>query len=230
MKVLQRTFILAAIFGALSLGSTAVAQTTETTETPGQPDVPIEKPEKPDVSKDDATTAPKPLEKPKTTAELRDRITFLLSGYEFFPTRDDLDRLASADEVTEVLIDLVQDDDASVMHRLRAVDALGYYDSPRVAAFLRKLTRGAEEAGFQANARHSALMQHHAITALARSKRGESVSDLEPFLAGSDLQLKLTAIVALGKHGKDDGRERLRTLVESDDNKHVQREARKFLK
>jgi HEAT repeat protein len=183
--------------------------------------------ETPDSGKSDPVG---PLAKPTTTEELRKRVTFLLSGYEFFPTRDDLDRVGAPADVVAVLVDIVGDEDASAMHRLRAVDALGFYELPQVAGFLRKLTRGAKAADLKASARHSSLLQHHAITALARSQNNKSVPDLEVFLDGKDLQLKLTAIVALGKHGKVDGRERLKQLVKSDDNKLVQREAKKYLR
>jgi hypothetical protein len=179
------------------------------------------------------TAAPTPKtdtqDKPDTQS-LRERVEFALSGYEYFPTRDDLDKIGDPADVAAVLQDIVRDADASAMHRLRAVDALGFYDLPQVADFLRSLTQGAKAADIEASARHGVLMQHHAITALARSQRGKSVGDLEQFLTGSDLQLKLTAIVALGKHGREDGRERLRTLVASDDDRLVQREAKKYLK
>lgn len=221
-----------AIFVASILLAAPLA--AQTTDAPSGPEVPVTQPAgDPDVS---ATPSPNPVERPAMPArpanpdELRERIVFLLSGYEFFPTRDDLDQAGEPAAVAAILIDLVRDKDARGMHRLRAVDALGFYELPRAAGFLRSLTRGAAAADLEASARHSALMQHHAITALARSQRGESVAALEPFLVGDDLQLKLTAVVALGKHGKDPGRERLRALLASDDNQHVQREARKFVR
>ncbi len=224
--LIRNTLVAAALFAA----TPAVAQDSGATNAPP---VPVGQAAPSTGTTDTADAKPaldKVVPRPKTTEELRQRITFLLSGYEFFPTRDDLDKAGDPSAVAAVLQDIVRDQDATAMHRLRAVDALGFYDLPQVAGFLRKLTRGAKAAEVSASARHSSLMQHHAITALARSQRDESVTDLEPFLAGSDLQLKLTAIVALGKHGKDNGRQRLRTLIESDEHRLVQREARKYLK
>lgn len=220
---MKRTILTLLVLAITSLSTAAMAQ--EAGEVGTAPQLPVgTTPVKVDET-------PKPaVEKPKTTADLRKRVTFLLSGYEFFPTRDDLDKTGSPADVIAVLEDIVRDADAKAMHRLRAIDALGFYEEDAAADLLRDLTQGTEAAKVEASARHSALMQHHAITALARSQREKSVTDLEPFLAGSDLQLKLTAVVALGKHGKDAGRDRLRTLVESDSNELVQREAKKYLR
>lgn len=231
MKDRKIILAFAALIAALGLASSASAQTADL---PNGPTIPAgeaadDKVEPVTSATPVDPTAP-PETGPQTPEEMRERLIFLLSGYEFFPSRDDLDKVGGADEIVSILVDIVRDADGTAMHRLRAVDALGFYDEPAAAQFLRKLVKGAKAAGVEASARHSVLMQHHAITAIARSQRDEAVADLEPFLVGSDLQLKLSAVVALGKHGKDDGRERLRALIESDDNKHVQREARKYLR
>lgn len=161
----------------------------------------------------------------------RERVTFLLSGYEFFPTRADLDAVAPAAEVSAILRDMATQADGRPTQRLRAVDALGFYDDEASVSLLKSLVTSEPKEGLsRRELRTAGLMRHHAITAYVRSQRGASAELLEPILAGDDVQLTLTAIHALGKHGSDEGRAALATLKANTTNKVLLRELAKWVK
>lgn len=174
---------------------------------------------------------PQTAQTPQTPdASTRDRVIFLLSGYEFFPTRAQLDEVAPAAEVSAILRDLATAVDGRPTQRLRAVDALGYYDDAATVALLESYVGGLPTDGLTRHQLRTAnLLQHHAITAYAKSQQGKSVQALEPILAGDDLQLTLTAINALAKHGKAPGLAALKSLRDNTSNIQVQREIGKWV-
>ncbi len=164
------------------------------------------------------------------TSVVADRLTFLLSGYEYFPTRVDLDAVGSADEIAAQLRTFALDEAARPSLRLRAVDALGYYDDEATVALLTRLCTEPPQPDLERRKlRTAGLLQHHAITALARAKRADAVPVLETVFATHDTQLTLTAVHALGKHGGEEGRAALARLAEQSQDKMVTRELRKWV-
>jgi len=163
-------------------------------------------------------------------AVLTKKLTFMLSGYEYFPSRKDLDGLASADVVTAKLRTFADDTSMRPSLRLRAVDALGYYDDEATVAYLRALVDRPTETLPTDQQRVGNLVRHHAIVALAKAVGPDALDDLEPFLKGDDLQLRLTAINAIGKHGGKAGHTLLEKLLKNEDNPAALREIRKFVR
>lgn len=177
----------------------------------------------------DTPQTPVTADVPKQSAE--DRVVFLLSGYEYFPTRADLDEVGPASEIAAILRGLATNDDGRPTQRLRAVDALGYYDDAETLALLTNLATTTPKTDLpRRKLRTAGLLQHHAITSLARATKSKSVPVLEPVLMGDDVQLTLTTIHALAKHAGKDGLEALRRLLDESQNKIVVREARKWLR
>lgn len=174
--------------------------------------------------------APEPTPAPAERSP-HERIVFLLSGYEYFPTRADLDAVAPAAEVAAILRGVAADVDGRPTLRLRAVDALGYYDDESTVAFLGALVGTAPAADLpRRKLRTAGLLRHHAVTALARSQRGAAVAAIEPLLGARDVQLALTAVDALGKHGGAQGRALLAQAAESSPHDLVRREAARWVK
>lgn len=159
-----------------------------------------------------------------------DRIKFLLSGYEYFPTRADLDEVGSASEVSTLLRELAAMDDLRPTMRLRAVDALAYYTDEATRSYLEALIEGpATKAKDKVSRRTRKLMRHHAVTSLAKAHEEKALATIEPLLMSEDIQLKMTAISAVGKHTGPRGKERLERLAETITNPVVKRELRKFV-
>ena len=203
---------------ALLLFALAVPASAQQAESPTSPDQEVPQTTKP--------TTPE-VEEPS----VEKKVVFLLSGYEYFPSRADLDAVAGADEISALLRGFALDEDLRPSLRLRAVDALGYYDDDETTKLLVELSTTAPKADLpRRKLRTAGLLRHHAITALARSKKAESVSVLESIFAEDEVQLTLTVVHALGKHGGKEGREALRRLSSQSDHKIVQREAAKWVK
>ena len=124
MTYLRRIALALAFSG--TLGSSAGAQ-----ETP-KPSVPV--PAVPAVPEE---PAPVTAEVPQQS--VKDRLAFLLSGYEYFPTRADLDVVGSPDVVAAELRGMALDETGRPSLRLRATDALGYYGDAESVTLLGKL-------------------------------------------------------------------------------------------
>lgn len=169
-----------------------------------------------------------PQSEPESSVE--ERLKFLLSGYEYFPTRADLDAVAGPEVVVATLLGFAADEDARTTLRLRAVDALGHYDSPESVAYLGALVGSSLDALPRKQLRVRSLLKHHAITSLARTRTKAAVPRIAAVLAADDVQLRLTAIHALGTHGGDDGRAVLRSHLDLEKSDFVRRELRKWLR
>lgn len=162
-------------------------------------------------------------------AALRKKVLFLLSGYEYFPKRVDLDKLGPADAVAKLGRDLARDGSLKPSTRLRAVDMLGYYNDADTLRYLGDLIAQETAKLPAAEIRPRRLMRHHAMTALARSQGNKALAALKPMLKHSDLQLRLTAISAIGKHAGSDGKSLLHTHSSTTTHARERRELRKFI-
>lgn len=184
------------------------------------------------AEKDRGTSDPVGDGVPETAevAEARTRVTFLLSGFEFFPTRKDLDAVASAPVMTTILKRFVADTDGSPMTRFRAVDALGMYSEADVGKFLLSYASAPDKIADDAELRSRETMRHRAMIAYAKSQGETGNEALIAMLKDSDLQIRLTAISALGKHGGPEAIKHLRTLKEQDTHHAIQRELHKFVR
>lgn len=186
-------------------------------------------PEVPTATTTPETATPAP-EQTVPQQSVEERLLFLLSGYEYFPTREDLDEVAKADVVVAALLGFAADEDRRNTLRLRAIDALGLYDHPDAVAYLGALVADPLDKLSRKQLRVGTLMKHHAITSLARARKEAAVPQIAPILASEDVQLRLTAISALGKHGGRSGRAALSALQKTEKSDFVQRELRKWVR
>jgi hypothetical protein len=167
-------------------------------------------------------------EAPRTDA-IRERLIFLLSGYEYFPSRETLDELAAPSRIAELGREFARSTERSHTLRLRAVDMLGFYDDDATVGYLRSLVADPPEDLPAKQQRIRRLMRHHAMTSLARSQGARALDDLRPLLDHGDLQLRLSAISAIGKHGGAKGRELLIRRATQTDHRRERGELRKYV-
>lgn len=218
MKTRSMTGTIAAALAGLALmASPALAQDAPG-DSPSQatPEVP-------------ATSQPPAVGQQADLAKVRARVEVLLSGYEYFPTRADLDAVASADVMAPLLRELAQREGERPSLRVRAVDALGFYEDAATQSFLLELAARPTEGVPKKQLRVARSMRHHAITSYARATGERALAGLEPLLADEDLQIRLTVISALGKHGGAPGEAKLRELAAADNDPITARELRKHL-
>ena len=118
-----------------------------------------------------------------------ERVVYLLSGYEYFPTADDL--LAVTTTPEQYLLSLAYDAESDTLsiHRHRAIGALTYFPSELTRSHLLYMLHSPAT---------PEMTRHHVINALARSFGDAALPIIEPFLSHDDLQLQLTAIAAIG--------------------------------
>ncbi|MFU8805362.1 MAG: HEAT repeat domain-containing protein [Bradymonadaceae bacterium] len=166
-----------------------------------------------------------------TQSEARKRLEFLLSGYEYFPTRETLDEVAEAPVIIKLLQTMAHEDELRPTLRLRAVDALSLYggEGEEVTQFLLAVIALNPDAVERSQLRVVRLMRHRAMNSVAKIKGDEAAQHLVPFLDDEDLQIRLTAISALGQFGGSAGQKALRDLKTKDTNPAVQREINKHL-
>lgn len=174
-------------------------------------------------------TAPKPLD-PARQAKITERLDFLLAGYEYFPDRATLDREGSAEEVIAALLGMLDDAKTRPALRIKVVDALGYYGEAASLARLRPLALTAPAAELPvAELRLADSMRHHAIVSLGRASGEAAAGELAALLRDKDLQIQLTAVSALGKHGGQAGRQALIELDKTATSPILKREIKKHI-
>jgi HEAT repeat protein len=165
----------------------------------------------------------------KDQEEVRKRLEFLLSGYEYFPSRADLDRLAPPEVIIGLLQAMVDETDLRPTLRLRAIDALSLFEPGAVRGFLLAILATDLNKVPASELRVADLMRHRAINSLARLDGEAAVEALLPFLDDADLQIRLTAISALGQFAGQPGKKAIEDLKRRDSHPAVQREINKHL-
>ncbi len=158
---------------------------------------------------------------------LRERILYLMSGYHFTPSREDLDELAEPSEITDHLRAIATDGSMRPSLRGRAVDLLALYDTDRVGSFLEGLIEPIEEGD---DAQVASMLRHRAIMSLAELYGDQkAVQQLEHLLDSEDRQIRLTTIAALGQHAGEPGKKRLEAYASQVDDEIVRRELGEFV-
>lgn len=186
--------------------------------------------ESPDANRaNPGATSPAPTDAKAAFAEAREKVTLLLSGYEYFPSREDLDRVAPADVMVDVLRSLADEADGRPAIRLRAIDALGFYSEPGAVRYLEQRVAPPAANAPDDDPRTLRLMRHRAMTALGRALGERALTALNPYLDDDDLQIRLSAISAIGNFGGEAGKKMLRELKTRDTHHAVQRELHKFV-
>lgn len=164
----------------------------------------------------------------KYTAKQKDRVLFLLSGYEYFPKRADLDKIGNAAQIGTILLNIAQDQKINTVRRIRAIDAMGHYDTNATNTYLTGLI-GQPTANIKDKGTLRLVMaqRHHAATSLARGAKDKALPTLKPLLSHKDFQLRLTAISAIGKHCGDKGKATLRAFAKTNKDPVVAKQLRK---
>lgn len=170
-----------------------------------------------------------PADNPSKDASPEERLRFLLSGYHYFPTQEDLLKVAEADVVAGMLRAIAQDIDERPTMRMKALDALMYFDDAATLVYVEHIALN-DPAAPEELLRTEQLMQHHAIMTFAKIRKKDAVSSLEKLLSHEDIQVQMTAISALGKHGGKPGLEVLKKAAPKAELPAVKREFRKYVK
>lgn len=177
-------------------------------------------------------TAPTSADKAQAKA-IKEKISFLLSGYEYFPDRAELDAVGNPALVGAALLSLFHDEAQSVTLRLRALEAMGYYQERWSEELLLGLLKQASTTQDKQQLRFERAVRRRAALGLAKAHGAQSVPTLDALLRSpqEDLQLKMTIVSALGKHGGKPGMlslERLRRDASADET--LRQEALKYVK
>ncbi|WP_158542733.1 HEAT repeat domain-containing protein [Lujinxingia litoralis] len=154
------------------------------------------------------------------------RLPFVLAGFEHFPDRKELDRLAPPAEMIAGLQNLLFDPDQRPLLRLRAIDALSLYAHPDAHLPLGRLAAAdhrRDDFPLDAPARTRQQARHRALTALARADHPEAFEIWRDALGQDDLQVRLTAITLLRRHAPERARPHLEKLAATDTRPAVQR-------
>ena len=166
----------------------------------------------------------------KTTPKQQERVVFLLSGYEFFPKRADLDKVGSAKEITSILLSIAQNPKQSTLQRIRAIDAMGYYNMAFTNAYLvQRINVDLKTVASKGQRRFARSQRHHAILSIARAQGELALPMMQKMMSHSNFQVRLTAIDAIGKHCGKKGKATLKKLQKADKNPVVQRMLKKHL-
>lgn len=167
---------------------------------------------------------------PEVTPEaqaVRERVEFLLSGYEYFPSREELDKVARSEQMTLILQAISVDAAAAPTMRSRAVDALGYYEDETTIMHLRGLSLS-ETAGLpRKELRAARALRYHAITSFARAAGVDALGDLQGLMDHAEVQVQLSAISAIGKHCGAPGKQVLEARQAVEKDQTLSRELRK---
>ena len=164
----------------------------------------------------------------KYTAKQKDRVLFLLSGYEYFPKRADLDKIGNAAQIGTILLNIAQDQKVNTVRRIRAIDAMGHYDTNATNAYLSSsLGQSTANIKDKGTLRLVMAQRHHAATSLARGAKDKALPTLKPLLNHKDFQLRLTAISAIGKHCGAKGKATLRAFAKTNKDPVIAKQLRK---
>jgi hypothetical protein len=167
------------------------------------------------------TVVPEMVDVTALDSETLSRVVLLLSGYEYFPSSEDL--LAVTDDPVPYLLAIAYDVEGEYLpfHRHRAVAALAYYPSDFTHAHLVYLLESPDT---------PELTRHHVINALAMGWGEAALADLEPFLFDDDLQLRLTAVHALGTISTEASLQLLENVAEIERSEIVRERIQRMLR
>jgi hypothetical protein len=128
------------------------------------------------------------------------QFVLIFSGYEYFPTAEDIGRLTP--EPVGYLLTIIYSNAPEILpvHQHRAITALGYFPTDVSRNHLLYLLESAETPN---------LMRHHSITALATGFGDDALGYLEQSLSDTDVQIRLTAISAIGRIDTEASRQQL---------------------
>lgn len=181
-----------------------------------------------DTPKVNDPTITTPTQPTAVKQKTKDKVIHLLSGYEYFPKRAELAKLGNDVTISTILLSIATDSKVSTVRRIRAIDAMGYYNNTPIVSFLTKtLNQSTKNIKNKGQLRFTMSQRHHALSSLARAQKKAALPVLKKVLTHQNYQLKLSAISAIGKHCGKDGKVVLAAINSKDP--IVQREVRKHL-
>ena len=145
-----------------------------------------------------ASTSPV-LAEDEVGGDLRSSVVTMLSGYEYIPSAADLAKLGPG--VPDVLVALVDDEDAGVFRQVRALALLKHYpENEAVETFVR---------GYVERKDLTAIQLRTGLLTLGHVGGGGAVDRLTPFLGNEDPLTREAAAKALLSTGDPAAREAL---------------------
>ncbi len=153
----------------------------------------------------------RPSDAEQDSAAIRQQLVFALSAYHGGPTQAQLAALGSPEQVASVLRDIARDAAARPSMRQRAVGSLGHFADAHTVDFLERVVDSPSTLEVR-RSRDARMLHRRAVSSFARIRGEQAVDKLAAFAARGDLQLRLTAVAALGRFGGKAGRARLREL------------------
>lgn len=163
-------------------------------------DKPVVKQEKPAASL---------IDHARIDAAEKNKIVFILSGYEYFPTREDLDRLSA--DAPNLLMAIAEDTTVKPSTRIQAIRALALFpESDTAALYLQKV--------LQEGGQREDKYLRAAMTSTLRGFADRGLDWVEPYMAHPDVHMRLSAFNTIGKLGGERGKQllRARQLIEQD--------------
>lgn len=148
----------------------------------------------------------------------RATVTMLLMAYDTFPSADDFKRVT--DDPRAELLAIYHDPDTKRIVKLQAIDALALFPDKEVRALYQRILA----MPFDGDAPNEV---HRAINGLMQAFGKDAISDVAPMLDHSDVQVRLTAIHALGLHGEQEGVALMRIRMDKETHPVVREELAK---
>ncbi len=161
--------------------------------------------------------------------ELREQLLFWLNSYHGAPSGEQLEALGEPAAVARALREICADVGLRPSLRVRAIDGLGFFDEPSTAAFLQEIVAAPQRAIESPRRSTAERFQRHAMLSFARIEGPAAVETLEPFLEADDLQLRISAVEAIGRFGGQAGRLRLERLASQVDHPVLERKIEAFV-
>ncbi len=159
-------------------------------------------------------------EKSSETGELRPQVVDALSGYEHFPSRQQLDNLAGPDRMVPTLLDIYDEEDVEAFQRQRVIGALRYYPTDRVRKWYEELLADPET---------PRIDRRLAIKAYGAGFDAEAVSAIADKLSHPDYHTRKAAVSALADIDDEAARAALEKRLDRESEKLIRERIEKAL-
>ncbi|AWV90519.1 HEAT repeat domain-containing protein [Bradymonas sediminis] len=153
------------------------------------------------------------------TVDPHDQARVLLSGYHNIPPKAAFD--SNLKQPQQVLMDVAQGENTLPLQRQRAVEALAYYADAKVEGLYRSLLE---------DKKSPEMLRHRVMGLLAVNFPKTALPTLEPYLAHSDLQFRLSAIDAIRRIPGDAALQTLQRASKSETHKVAQKRLAQYLR
>lgn len=156
-------------------------------------------------------------ELPGQEAGEREAVLAWLSHYHQVPTREQLEK--ASPQARQLLFEIAQDESAFLMHRHRALYALGAWADQEVYDYLQ---------GLLADEDTEDGLRHHLLPIMAQSFGQEALQDLVPFLTHDDPQIRISAAGAIAHIPGEAPKEALLKAMDAEKHPMVQTQLERY--